>query len=100
MVSSIDKKTDDKNKILNYRLVSVLNIFAKVYEIVLRNELVSALSDYMFTFISAYKEEYNTQHCLIKEWRIKLDDDYIVGSALMDLPFNVDPTRYFNCQTW
>ena len=47
MVSPIDKKTDNKNKISNYRPVSVLNIFSKVYEIVLKNKLVSALSEYM-----------------------------------------------------
>ena len=38
MVSPKDKKTDDKNKFSNYRPVSVLNIFSKVFEIVLKNE--------------------------------------------------------------
>ena len=43
MVSPVDKKSDDKNKIFNYRPVSVLNIFSKVYEIVLKNAIVYAL---------------------------------------------------------
>ena len=60
MVSPIDKKSDDKKKISSYRLVSVLIIFSKVYEIVLKNALVSALSEYMPPFISAYREEYST----------------------------------------
>ena len=51
MVSPIDKKTNDKNKISNYRPARVLSIFGKVYEIVLKNALVSALSDYMNSFI-------------------------------------------------
>ena len=36
MVSPIDKKNDGWNKTSNYRPVSVLNIFSKVYEIVLK----------------------------------------------------------------
>ena len=54
MVSPIDKKTDDKNKIPNYRPVSVLSIFSKLYETMLKDELVSVSSDYMF--ISAYRD--------------------------------------------
>ena len=66
MVSPIDKKTDNKNKISNYRPVSVLNVFSKVYEIVSKNALVSVLSDYMSPFISAYREGYSTQHVLVR----------------------------------
>ena len=66
VVSPIEKKTDDKNKISNYKLVSVLNIFSKVYEIVLKTKLVSALSDYISPFISAYREGYSTQHVLVR----------------------------------
>ena len=66
VVSPIEKKTDDKNKISNYRLVSVLNIFSKVYEIVLKTKLVSALSDYISPFISACREGYSTQHVLVR----------------------------------
>ena len=65
MVSPIDKKSDDKNKISNYRPVSVLSIFSKVYEIVLKNALVSVLSEYMSPFISNYRERYSTQHVLV-----------------------------------
>ena len=61
-----DKKSDDKNKISNFRPVSVFNIFSKVYEIVLKNALVSALSEYMSPFISAYWEGYSTQHVLVR----------------------------------
>ena len=89
MISLIDKKSDEKNKISNYRPVSVLNIFSKVYEIVLKNAIASALNEYMYPFISAYREGYSTQHVLlrlIEEWWKNLDDDYIVGDVLMDLP--------------
>ena len=88
MASLIDKETYDKNKISNCRPVSVLNIFSKVYEIVLKNTLVSAWSEYTSPFVSAYRERYSTQHVfvrLIEEWWKNLDDDYIVGFVLMDL---------------
>ena len=94
MVSPIDKKTDDKNKISNYRPVSVLNISLKVCETVLKNELVLALSDYMSPFISSYREGYSTQHVLVtltEKWRKKLDDYYIAGDILMDL------SKAFDC---
>ena len=92
MVSPIHKKTDDKNKISNYRTVSVLNIFSKVYEIVLKNKLVSALSGYMSPFILDYRDGYSTQHVrLIEKWRKNLDHDYIIGGVLMDL------SKAFNC---
>ena len=44
MVFLVDKKSDDKNKISNYRPASLLSIFSKVYEIVLKNALVSAVN--------------------------------------------------------
>ena len=88
MVFHVYKKTDDKNKISNYWTVNVLNIFSKVYETVLKNELVSALTDYMSPYILAYREGYSTQHVLV---RLTLDDDYIVGGVLMDL------SKAFDC---
>ena len=70
----------------------MLNIFV-AYEIVLKNALVSALSEYMSLFVSAYREGYSTQHVLVRlleEWRKQLDDDYIVGDVLMDLSKALD----------
>ena len=86
--SLIDKKPDYKNKSYDDKPASVLNIFSKVYEIVLKNELVSALNDNMSLFVLAYREGYSTEHVLVRlieEWRKNLDDDYIVGGVLMDL---------------
>ena len=39
-VTPIDKKTDDKNFVLNFRPMSVLNCFSKVYENILKTQLV------------------------------------------------------------
>ena len=72
----------------------MLDIFSKVYEIVLKNAIVSALSDYLSPFISFYREGYSTQHVLVRlieEWQKNLDDDYIFGGVLMDL------SKVFDC---
>ena len=80
-VSLVDKKTDDKNKISNFRPVSVLNTFSKVYEIIIKNHLVSIMNNHFSPYIAAYRENYSCQHVLlrlIEEWRLKLDNDYVV----------------------
>ena len=87
LVTPIDKKTDDKNSVLNFRLISVLNCFSKVYGDILKMQLVSP-------FISAYKESYNTQHVLtrlIEEWRKNLDNNCFIVAVLMDL------SKVFDC---
>ena len=66
----------------------MLNIFFKVFETVLKNELVSALSDYISPFISANREGYSTQYVLVRlieELRKNVDGEYIVRGVLMDL---------------
>ena len=39
-VTPIDKKTDDKNSVLNFYPISVLNCFSNVYENILKTQLV------------------------------------------------------------
>ena len=43
-VVPVDKKTDDKYVIFNYKPVSLLNCFSKIYEIHLKNYLVSSMN--------------------------------------------------------
>ena len=64
-VSPVDKETDDKNKISNFRLVSVLNTFSKVYEIIIKNHLVSIMNNHFSPYIAAYRQNYSCQHVLL-----------------------------------
>ena len=67
---------------------SVLNCFSKVYENILKTQLVEKIDNLFSPFISAYRESYNTQHVLIRlfqEWRKNLDNNYFIGVVLMDL---------------
>ena len=90
----LDKGEANRTVERNFRPVSVLNIFSKIYEKILKNQLIPFLDETLSLFIAAYKKSYGTQHVLIRmieEWRVKLDNDYIVGAILMDL------SKAFDC---
>ena len=63
-VTPIDKKTDDKNSVLNFGPISALNCFSKVYENILKTQLAEKMNNLFSPFTSAYRESYNTQHVL------------------------------------
>ena len=87
-VVPIDKKTDDKYVISNFRRVSILNCFSKVSEIVIKNELLKSMNVHLSPFLSAYRKNYNAQHVLLRlleEWREHLDNNKTVGGILIDL---------------
>ena len=93
-VIPLDKGKPSKNEISNFRPVSILNTFSKIYQKVNKDQLVSGLDKYLSPFISAYRKGYSTQHVLtrlIEEWRERLDNNYIVGAILMDL------SKAFDC---
>ena len=93
-VVPVDKGKPDKYDVLNYRPVGILNTFSKIYEKVIKNQLVPYFDKYLSPFISAYRKNYSTQQVLIRlleEWREKLDENFIVGAVLMDL------SKAFDC---
>ncbi|XP_057293813.1 uncharacterized protein LOC130622373 [Hydractinia symbiolongicarpus] len=93
-VSPIDKGGKDKLCVNNYRPVSILNIFSKFYERIIKSQIVDYIDKKLSEFLSAYRESYGTQHVLIRlleEWKQKLDKHYVVGAVLMDL------SKVFDC---
>ncbi len=87
-------KGDDRLNKKNYRPVSILTTFSKVFETVLKNQIVPYLDKCMSIYLSAYRKNYSTQHVLIwllEEWRTYLDSGKIVGAILMDL------SKAFDC---
>ena len=90
----IDKKTDDKHVVSNYRPASLLNGFSKIYEIHLKNHMVSSLNQHISNLASAYRKSYSSQHVflrLLEKWRKCLYNNYVVGGVLMDL------SKAFDC---
>ena len=85
-VVPVDKGKPDNYDILNYRPLSILNAFFRIYEKVIKNQLVSYFDKYFSRFISAYRNSYSTQQVLIhllEEWREKIDKTFIVSAVLM-----------------
>ena len=93
-VVPVNKGKLDKYDVLNYRPVSIVNVFSKIYEKVIKNQFMSYFEKCVSPFISAYRKSYSTQQVLIRlleEWREKLDKNFIVGAVLMDL------SKAFDC---
>ena len=92
-VKPIDKKENksDKN---NYKAVSILNCFSKIYERFINDKLLNHVSDKLSDFASAYTTKYSSNHMilsLIEEWKEKLDKRFFAGAILMDL------SKVFDC---
>ena len=81
-VVPIDKKTDDKYVIFNYRPVISLNDFSKIYDIHLKNHLVFSMNQHISNHVLMR---------LLEECRKCLDTNYVVDGVLMDL------SKAFDC---
>ena len=93
IVTPIFKK-DDKLSKKNYRPISVLNVFSKVFERYILNQMMPFFNKIQSKFISAYRSRYSSQHVLlrlIEEWSKCLDENKVVGAILMDL------SKAFDC---
>ena len=79
----------------DYRPVSVLTAFSKVFERYILNQMLEHVNLILSDKMSAYRKGYSSQHVLLKlteEWRKHLDKKkQIVGAVLMDL------SKAFDC---
>ena len=94
LVIPLDKGKPNKNNITNFRPVSILNTFSKIYEKVIKNQLLRGMENVFLPQISAYRKSYNSQHVLIRlieEWREYLDKDFVVGTVMTYL------SKAFDC---
>ena len=93
LVRPIYKKYD-RGKINNYRPVSLLNGFSKMYERFLHDSLFNFTDKILSKFVSAYRKPYGSNRVLLKlieEWKKSLDDKNIIGAVLMYL------SKAFDC---
>ena len=87
-------KEDNKLSKMNYRPISVSNVFSKVFERYMLNQMMPFFDKIQFKFISAYRSRYRSQHVLlslIEVWRKCLDENKVVRVSLMDL------SKVFDC---
>ena len=66
LVVPLDKGKPNKNDVSNFRPVSILNTFSKIYERVIKNQLFHGMENVFSPQISAYRKNYNWQHVLIR----------------------------------
>ena len=87
-------KIKESDKIENYRLVSILNCFSKIYEKFLLEAFKPFIDTFFSEYIAAYKEHYSSNHVLIRlieNWKKALDETFFVGVVSMDL------SKAFDC---
>ena len=66
-----------RTKINNYRPVSLLNIFSKIYERFLNGNLTNYVITFLSRINSAYRKSYSANHVLIRlieNWKKFLDE--------------------------
>ena len=91
-VRPIYKKS--RNKIKNYRPVSILSCFSKIYKKFLLEKFKPFINTFLSKFIAAYRENYSSSNVLIRlieNWKQALDQNFVVGTVLVDL------SKAFDC---
>ena len=92
-VPPIFKKSTRSCK-LNYRPVSLLNVFSKVMERWTKDKIEPFVNEILSKFVSAYRQKFSSNHVLLRlleEWKSHLDNKKFVGAVLMDL------SKAFDC---
>ena len=77
----------------NYRPVSILHVFSKIFERLLSRQLSEFFDNILSKFQSGFRKGYGTQHCLLlmlEIWEEATDNDKVFGALLTDLskPFD------------
>ena len=57
-------KSDDKTNVKNYRPVSILNSISKIFENVIKDQIVPFFDKCWSKYISAYRKSHSCQHVL------------------------------------
>ena len=81
-------KNGDKTNMSNYRPISILPVFSKVYERILHDQLSDHFEKIFSPKLCGFRKGHSTQHALINllnEWQSTLDKSGVVGTILMDL---------------
>ena len=79
-------KKKERDKIENYRPVSILKLFPKIYEKFLLEAFKSFINIFPSEYIAAYTEHSSSNHVLIRlieNWKKALNKKFFVGALLM-----------------
>ena len=86
-ITPVFKKGDTTGK-TNYRPISTLSNFSKVFEKMIYTQINSFMEPKLSKYLAGFRAKRNTQHALlkmIKTWRAMLNKGSNVGAIIMDL---------------
>ena len=78
-MSSINNDLNNNSK--NYRPVSILSCFSKVYEKFLLEKFKPLINISLSKFVATYRENYSSSYVLIRlieKWKQTLDENFVV----------------------
>ena len=83
----------------NYRPVSILSNFSKVFERLIYNQLNEFMETKVFKFFTGFRRNHNTQYTLLRmkeNWKRQLNKRKKIGVIIMDLSkaFKSQPTCF------
>ena len=87
-------KKDSRTSKNNYRPVSILPVFSKIFERLLSRQLSEFFDNILSKFQSGFRKGYGTQHCLLlmlEIWKEATDNNKAFGALLTDL------SKAFDC---
>ena len=87
-------KKNESEKIENFRRVTILNCFSKVYEKFLLEKFKPFVNSFLSEYMATYRENYSTNHVLIRlieNWKKTLNEKFLVVTVLMDF------SKAFDC---
>ena len=96
-VIPVFKDKGDSNDKSNYRPISCLPPFAKVFEKLVFKQLSSYFESIISPILSGFRKGYKTQSaliCMFEIWHKHLDKGKTVGAILMDLSKAFDCVRH------
>ena len=92
-------KSGDKSMVSNYRPISVLSVFAKVYEKIMANHLLEFLNsnNTLYKFQFGFRKHFSTSHAIIslveRINKVISSDKYMIG-VLLDFRKAYDTVNY------
>ena len=81
-------KKDARTRKDNYRPVSILPSFSKIFENNMYEDINKSMNDKLLPYVCGFRKGYNTQYCLmvmLEKWKKALDKKKVAGALLTDL---------------
>ena len=86
-ISPVFKKLDNTSKD-NYRPISTLSNFTKLFESILFTQLNRYMQNKFSKYLTGFRKNHNTHNSLlriIESWKVRLNNGSKVGARIMDL---------------